>query len=207
MGVFRINSFDSLNKANFLSKIISQEVIDLAFRDIGLELDRELYVKHAQLWEENDLWISKLTLNFASTSDKLHTSHNSIKSSFVKSHITKKYFGGVVESKPNEIAMLKLLGRLQDQSPVTMFNPIHNYVNKELNKRAKDFTSKLDLSVYASTFNVNGSVYEGDIDKWIYPEENDYDLIFIGLQEIVVLNAGQMVNTDFEIRPNGKERF
>ena len=93
--------------------------------------------------------------------------------------------------------MLKLLGRLQDQSPVTMFNPIHNYVNKELNKRAKDFTSKLDLSVYASTFNVNGSVYEGDIDKWIYPEENDYDLIFIGLQEIVVLNAGQMVNTDF----------
>ena len=103
--------------------------------------------------------------------------------------------------------MLKLLGRLQDQSPVTMFNPIHNYVNKELNKRAKDFTSKLDLSVYASTFNVNGSVYEGDIDKWIYPEENDYDLIFIGLQEIVVLNAGQMVNTDFEIRPNGKERF
>ena len=185
MGVFRINSFDSLNKANFLSKIISQEVIDLAFRDIGLELDRELYVKHAQLWEENDLWISKLTLNFASTSDKLHTSHNSIKSSFVKSHITKKYFGGVVESKPNEIAMLKLLGRLQDQSPVTMFNPIHNYVNKELNKRAKDFTSKLDLSVYASTFNVNGSVYEGDIDKWIYPEENDYDLIFIGLQEIV----------------------
>ncbi|KAF6063921.1 Increased recombination centers protein 22-2 domain protein [Candida albicans] len=197
LGVFRINSFDSLNKANFLSKIISQEVIDLAFRDIGLELDRELYVKHAQLWEENDLWISKLTLNFASTSDKLHTSHNSIKSSFVKSHITKKYFGGVVESKPNEIAMLKLLGRLQDQSPVTMFNPIHNYVNKELNKRAKDFTSKLDLSVYASTFNVNGSVYEGDIDKWIYPEENDYDLIFIGLQEIVVLNAGQMVNTDF----------
>ena len=89
LGVFRINSFDSLNKANFLSKIISQEVIDLAFRDIGLELDRELYVKHAQLWEENDLWISKLTLNFASTSDKLHTSHNSIKSSFVKSHITK----------------------------------------------------------------------------------------------------------------------
>ena len=103
--------------------------------------------------------------------------------------------------------MLKLLGRLQDQSPVTMFNPIHNYVNKELNKRAKDFTSKLDLSVYASTFNVNGSVYEGDIDKWIYPEENDYDLIFIGLQEIVVLNAGQMVNTDFEIRPNGKKDF
>ena len=207
LGVFRINSFDSLNKANFLSKIISQEVIDLAFRDIGLELDRELYVKHAQLWEENDLWISKLTLNFASTSDKLHTSHNSIKSSFVKSHITKKYFGGVVESKPNEIAMLKLLGRLQDQSPVTMFNPIHNYVNKELNKRAKDFTSKLDLSVYASTFNVNGSVYEGDIDKWIYPEENDYDLIFIGLQEIVVLNAGQMVNTDFRNKTQWKERF
>ncbi|EMG49385.1 hypothetical protein G210_5854, partial [Candida maltosa Xu316] len=104
LGVFRINSFDSLSKANFLSKVISQEVISLAFRDIGIELDRDVFTQHAKLWEENDYCISKLTLNFASTTDKLHTSHKSLKSTLVKSNITKKYFGGVVESKPNEIA-------------------------------------------------------------------------------------------------------
>lgn len=199
LGVFRINSFDSLSKANFLSKVISQEVILLAFRDIGIELDRDLFIKHAKLWKENDICISKLTLNYVSTSDKLHKSNTTIKSALIKSNITKKYFGGVVESKPNEIAMLKLLGRMQDQSPVIIYNPLHNYINKELNKHAKEFTSKSDLNVFTSTFNVNGLVYEGDITKWIYPNDiqGEYDLIFIGLQEIVELNAGQMVNTDF----------
>ncbi|RCK55343.1 Phosphatidylinositol 4,5-bisphosphate 5-phosphatase INP51 [Candida viswanathii] len=199
LGVFRINSFDSLSKANFLSKVISQEVIQLAFRDIGIELDRDIFLKHARLWEENDICISKLTLNYVSTRDKLHKSNTTIKSALVKSNITKKYFGGVVESKPNEIAMLKLLGRMQDQSPVTIFNPLHNYVSKELNKHAKEFTSRTDLCVFTSTFNVNAEVYDGDITKWIYPNDvqGGYDLILIGLQEIVELNAGQMVNTDF----------
>lgn len=213
LGVFRINSFDSLSKANFLSKVISQEVIQLAFRDIGVDLDRDIFIKHAKLWEENDICISKLTLNYVSTSDKLHKSNKTIKSALVKSNLTKKYFGGVVESKPNEIAMLKLLGRMQDQSPVTIFNPLHNYVNKELNKHAKEFTSKTDLTVFASTFNVNGSVYEGDITKWIYPPEGgstgggEYDLIFIGLQEIVELNAGQMVNTDFRNKTQWEKKI
>ena len=102
---------------------------------------------------------------------------------------------------------------MQDQSPVTIFNPLHNYVNKELNKHAKEFTSKTDLTVFASTFNVNGSVYEGDITKWIYPPEGgstgggEYDLIFIGLQEIVELNAGQMVNTDFRNKTQWEKKI
>ncbi|CAI5758141.1 unnamed protein product [Candida verbasci] len=195
LGVFRINSFDSLSKANFLSKVISQEVIELAFKDIGIILHRDVKLKHAKLWEENDDCISKLTLSFVSTSDKLQSSKTS-KHKSVKNHITKKYLYSVVESKPKEIALMKLLGRLQDQTPISFHNPLHDYISKELNKHSKEFTSSMDISLFASTFNVNGTVYDGDIDNWIYPEDKTFDLIFIGLQEIVDLNAGQMVNTD-----------
>ena len=196
LGVFRINSFDSLNKANFLSKVISQEVIKLAFQDIGIDLERELYTKHAKLWEENDRQITKMVMNYVSYSDKLKTSTQSHASS-VKTHIKKNYLKGVVDTtKPNELALLKLLGRLQDQQAITLHNPLHDYVARELSSRQKEFTSQLQISVFASTFNVNGTVYEGDIDSWIYPTDVKHDLVFLGLQEIVELKPGQIVNTD-----------
>ncbi|KAI5966927.1 INP51 [Candida pseudojiufengensis] len=199
LGIFRINSFDSLSKANFLSKIISQEIIELAFGDIGIELERELYTKHAKLWQENDYVLTKLTLNFVSTTDKLQTSNVSHAAS-VKSHITKKYLNGVVDTtKPNELALLKLLGRLQDQTPINLHNPLHDYIAKELSKHKSQFTTQSELTVFASTFNLNGELYDGTIEDWIYPKGSRnkvYDLVFIGLQEIVELKPGQMINTD-----------
>ncbi|KAK6457252.1 inositol-1,4,5-triphosphate 5-phosphatase [Scheffersomyces xylosifermentans] len=201
LGVFRMNSFDSLNKANYISKIISQEVIELAFRDIGIALDIEVFIKHAKLWSENEDVLSKLTLNFISNSTKLQTSSATSTKSSVKSHLTKKYLSGVVDTKPNVSAMLKLLGRLQDQVSISLHNPIHDYVAKELSKRTKEYSSYKDISVFASTFNVNGTFYDGDLREWLFPTpkytiEKSYDLVFIGFQEIVELNASQMVNTD-----------
>ena len=198
LGVFRVNSFDSLRKANYISKIISQEVIELAFRDIGSTIDLDLYIKHAKLWSENEDILSKLTLNFVSTSSKLQSSSATSTKSTVKSHLTKKYLSGVVDTKPNEMAILKLLGRLQDQVSITLHNPIHDYVARELTKRTKEYSSYKNISVFSSTFNVNGTFNDGDINKWLFPSDADvdkaYDLVFIGMQEIVELNASQMVN-------------
>lgn len=202
LGVFRVNSFDNLDKANFLSKIISQEVIELAMRDMNFTLDNDLLLKHAKLWNENEEYLSKITLGFISSrTPKLQTS-NSLKSS-VKSHFTKKYF--VVESSPNDNAMLKLLGRMEDQMSIILRNPIHDYVQKELNLRSKEYSSYKDIIVYSSTFNVNGTCSEADIHEWIFPTskykvEKSYDLVFIGFQEIVELSAGQMVNTHSQNR-------
>lgn len=200
LGVFRVNSFDGLSKANFISKIICQEVIELAFRDIGLHVDHDLYYKHAKLWAENDEILGKITLNFVSTSSKLQSSSaTSIKSS-VKSHFTKKYLSSVVDPKPNETAMLKLLGRLQDQVGFTIHNPVHDFVTKEINKRSKEYRSSKDITVFSSTFNVNGATHDKSIKEWLFPSAHkatkSYDLVFVGFQEIVELSPGQMVNTD-----------
>ncbi|ODV82343.1 inositol-1,4,5-triphosphate 5-phosphatase [Suhomyces tanzawaensis NRRL Y-17324] len=201
LGIFRVNSFDNLSKANYISKIICQEVIELAFRDIKIRLNPDLLVKHAKLWSENEDYLCKITLNFiSSTWAPRATSKKSVKSAF-----TKKYLSGVVDSKPSELAMLKLLGRLQDQVTVTLHNPIHDYVQKALNQRSKEYSSYKDISLFASTFNVNGVCTDDDIKNWIFPKskykiEKSYDVVFVGFQEIVELSAGQMVNTQSDNR-------
>lgn len=202
LGVFRINSFDLLAKANFLSKTISQEVIVLALRDVGFtQVDHDLLVKHGRLWAANDEQLTKLTVNFVLNSTKLHKSSAATTKGTIKSHFTRKYLSGVViEPKPNEMAMLKLLGRLQDQVSVIIKNPMHDYVFKKLKKRAKEFSSFKDVSFFASTFNVNGHVEQDEkrVKDWLYPPDaaQAYDVVFIGLQEIVELSPGQMVNTN-----------
>ncbi|CAK7897573.1 phosphatidylinositol 4,5-bisphosphate 5-phosphatase Inp51p [[Candida] anglica] len=199
LGVFRVNSFDCLSKANFLSKIICQEVIQLALRDVGVEVDHDLLVKHGKLWATNDEIISKLTLNFVSNTTKLQRSSGATTKGSIKSHLTKKYLNSVVEPKPNEMAMLKLLGRLQDQVSITLKNPIHDYISSELKDRSKEFSSHKDISIFASTFNVNGCCTEDNVDGWLYPEIDpalSYDVVFIGFQEIVELTPGHMVNTN-----------
>lgn len=197
-GVFRIVSFDSLNKANFISNIISREVIGLAFRDIGVDVHLDLYEKHAALWLQNQECLSNITLNYVSHSSKMHKSSSSSKKGHVRSYFSKKYLSGVVDPKPSETALAKLLGRLQDQIDIVLKNPIQDFVQKELLTKSKLFSSLRDILIFSSTFNVNGLTFDGDIQDWLYPHDSrqTYDVVFIGFQEITELTAGKMVNTD-----------
>lgn len=202
LGVFRATSFASTSQANFISKIISQEVLELAFRDFGVDAEPDFLTKHASLWAENNHYINKIIDHFSSSSDKLKSSSSSTKKA-VKSHFTKMYLQGV-ETKPRETSMLKLLGRLQEQVSVTLHNPIHDYINRELKKRTAEYCSLKTISLFASTFNVNGHCYKDSIQDWLFPPQHEitksYDLVFIGIQEIVELTPGKMVNTDLTNR-------
>lgn len=192
LGVFRVISFDSLSKANFISKVIAQEVIEHAFNDVNIPVSTALLHEHANLWKENGEQLKFLTENYASHSAKLQSS-----SSLMKRQVQKK-LGVVSDSTPKESAILKLLGGLQDQVGVTLHNPIHDYVEYELKERKNEFSFYEDICLYASTFNVNGCKYPGDIRHWLFPVSSppkSYDLVFIGFQETVELTAGKMVNT------------
>lgn len=197
LGVFRVNSFDCLTKANFVSKVISQEVIDLALRDMGIQRNHDLQVRHSQLWAENDDTLRKLAVNFLSNTSKIQSSSSSKNS--LKHQMTRKYLNVVGEVKPSEIAMLKLLGRLQDQDGVRLYNPFHQYVGRELNKRAGEYSYQKDIRIFASTFNVNGTVSsDPTLKDWLFSSEDqvnqDYDLVCIGFEEIVELTPGKMIN-------------
>ncbi|PVH19066.1 hypothetical protein CXQ85_001361 [Candidozyma haemuli] len=180
LGIFRVNSFDCLAKANFISKLICQEVIDLAFRDMNIRADGQIRTQHAKLWKENDDVLKELTQNYLSTSTSIPTGRGAKRS--LKAQLTKKYLNVVGEVRPNEMAMRKLLGRLQDQEAVRIYNPLHQYISVEMKKRSSEYSYKKDIKVFASTFNVNG----------------DHDIIFIGLEEIVELTPGKMMNVRSE---------
>ncbi|KAK6205143.1 inositol-1,4,5-triphosphate 5-phosphatase [Scheffersomyces amazonensis] len=195
LAVFRINSFDSLTKANYISKVVSQELILSAFR---IPIGEDVVFKHAKLWANNDEQISKITEDYISTSNKLNTSRSMTTkaASSVKSQISKKYF---MDIKPTTSGMLKLLGKMEEQINISILNPIHDYVSKKLAKESQYYSSEGEISLFAATFNVNGINYEGDLKDWLYPsnvKDQDYNLVFVGFQEIVQLNASQMINTD-----------
>lgn len=197
LGVFRVNSFDCLAKANFISKVISQEVIELAFRDLDIHVDEQIRSQHAKLWKENDEVLKDLTHNYLST--LAYTPGEKSNKKSLKTQLAKKYLNVVGDIRPNEMAMRKLLGRLQTQENVKIYNPLHQYVSAELRKRSGEYSFKKDINIFASTFNVNGDLCKDEqVSQWIYPQglhgSKEYDIVFIGFEEIVELTPGKMMN-------------
>lgn len=193
LGAFRLNSFDCLAKVDFVAKIICQEVIELAFKDMGIKVTHELLKRHAHLWAENDEVLKYLASN--STQQALTSS---VKHS-MKQQITKKYLSVLRDPKSTESAMIKLLGRLQEQDGVVLFNPLHQYLSLELGKRANEYSFQKNIKIFASTFNVNGTVYDEDnLKDLIFPPRHQvdqkYDLVFLGFQEMIELTPGKMIS-------------
>lgn len=54
LGIFRINSLNSIEKPGLIEKVISKEVMDISLREMGLLLSSDLLVKHNLLWDENN---------------------------------------------------------------------------------------------------------------------------------------------------------
>lgn len=194
LGVFRINSFDSSNKANFVSKVISQEVIALAFQDMGYTTSNELFVLHALLWERNEEAMKRLAAIHYLSDLKSSKSKN-----FIKQHLPQKYLNAVRDPLATEGAIQKLLGRLQNQVVVKLYNPLHQHISMELEKRSNEFKFQRNIRLFTATFNVNGTVgTEDQLRDLLFPskyaDKLNYDLVFIGLQEIIELTPGKMIN-------------
>ncbi len=71
-------------------------------------------------------------------------------------------------------------------------------VEQELNTQRKQFSKAEELIISVHSWNVNGSKYmkEGlDLKDWLYPckEVQTPDIYFIGLEELVDLNATNIV--------------
>ncbi|PIS57463.1 hypothetical protein CJI97_000505 [Candidozyma auris] len=199
LGIFRVNSFDCLGKANFVSKMICQEVIELALRDMNVKVDENIRSVHAKLWKENDDVLKELTQNSLSTSSRTQSEH--INKGF-KASLTKKYHTVVGDVRSNETAMRKLLGRLHDQETVRLYNPLHQYISCQMMKRASEYSYKRDIKIFATTFNVNGCLCDAkSLKNWFFPpitSKETYDIVFIGFQEIVELTPGKMINSRSE---------
>lgn len=91
-------------------------------------------------------------------------------------------------------------------NPIKFFDPIHDFVSKEIEKKLNEYSYEKEISIFIGTFNVNGEIYNDDISSWILPNgddnENLNDLYIIGLEEVVELTTSKMLITD-----NSKRNF
>nr|OQO16290.1 hypothetical protein B0A51_17157 [Rachicladosporium sp. CCFEE 5018] len=213
-GIFRTNCLDCLDRTNLVQTIISQIALDTFLRQ---HEDRpptsDFWARHGILWADCGDALSKI---YAGT--------GALKSSFTR-HGKMSLAGAVAdlrksaqrlyinnfEDKGRQNTIDMLLGRLMGQMPVHLYDPINDYVTAELERRQTEFTEPKSISIWVGTFNLNGKTngIHDDLSSWLCPEVDEKlqlpEIVAVAFQEIVELNAQQIVQTDMYRRHQWEE--
>lgn len=203
-GVFRTNCLDCLDRTNLVQTILSSMALELFLSQQGAALSTEVQMRHSTLWADNGDSLSKI---YAGT--------GALKSSFTR-HGKMSLAGALADArktatrlyvnnfsdKARQKTIELLLGRLTNQVPVRLYDPLNDMVSQELSQRASEYSFARSIRVWAGTFNVNGSDLGPDVDlaPWLFPvldQQGDEPTIFaVGFQEIVALSPQQIMSTD-----------
>ena len=136
-GVFRTNCLDCLDRTNLIQTILSQMALECFLGHHSERATSDFWVRHSSLWADNGDALSKI---YAGT--------GALKSSFTR-HGKMSLAGAIADARKSATRMYinnfadkgrqntidMLLGRLIDQSPVQLYDPITDYVNAELKRR------------------------------------------------------------------------
>ena len=203
-GIFRTNCLDCLDRTNLIQTILSQMALELFLQHQKEHPTADFWVRHSSLWADNGDALSKI---YAGT--------GALKSSFTR-HGKMSLAGAIADARKSATRMYInnfadkgrqntidiLLGRLVDQSPVYLYDPIADYVNVELKRRANEYSTADVVHIWAGTFNLNGrgGGVKEDLSAWLWPEVNRTQhgpgIVAVGFQEIVELSPQQIMSTD-----------
>ena len=206
-GVFRTNCLDCLDRTNLIQQFISRYTFILFLEDFNLIKPKlpmieeyDWYQKHNNIWADHGDAVSQI-----------YTGTNALKSSF--SRKGKMSFAGALSDATKSVSRMyinnfmdknkqmnidALLGRLPHQHAVELYDPINDYVNESLRKQEASFTTSSSIKILCGTFNVNGLTKTADLSAWLYPIGERYlpDIVVLGLQEVIELNASSILNVD-----------
>ncbi|KAK6454179.1 inositol-1,4,5-triphosphate 5-phosphatase [Scheffersomyces xylosifermentans] len=213
-GIFRTNCLDCLDRTNLIQQVLCQNVLDHILKNQSASYgnsyrDRyameDIIVRHNSLWADNGDAISQI-----------YTGTNALKSSFSRSgkmniagalsdvtkSVSRMYQNTFVDGK-KQYTMDLLLGKEARSRYVKIFDPINDYVNEQLKNQSNVFTTWNDITVFVGTYNLNALEPDSDqidLTSWLFPPENMEsefpDIFAIGLQELIELNAGSILNAD-----------
>ncbi|KAB8337207.1 hypothetical protein FH972_021509 [Carpinus fangiana] len=215
-GVFRTNCLDCLDRTNLVQTIISQLAVEAFLDHRGERISAELLARHNSLWADNGDALSKI---YAGT--------GALKSSFTRSgkmslagaladarKSAQRLYINNFADKGRQVTIDTLLGRLVGQTPVYLFDPINDYVTGELARRASEYSSTTEISIWCGTLNLNGRTngLNTDLSPWLFPSPSPtttsagaasslnsdgfHDIFAVGFQEIVELSPGQIMSTN-----------
>ncbi|PYH97010.1 DNase I-like protein [Aspergillus ellipticus CBS 707.79] len=203
-GVFRTNCLDCLDRTNLVQTIISSMALESFFAHLGGGLNPDFQLRHSTLWADNGDALSKI---YAGT--------GALKSSFTR-HGKMSIAGAIADArktatriyvnnfsdKARQHTIDHLLGRLTDQVPVELYDPINDSVTEELGQRSSEYSFTKPVKIWTGTFNVNGRHHGPDVDlrPWLFSNFNHQDedpsIYAVGFQEIVELSPQQIMSTD-----------
>ncbi|KAL8936898.1 MAG: hypothetical protein Q9211_003961 [Gyalolechia sp. 1 TL-2023] len=209
-GAFRTNCLDCLDRTNLVQTIISQMAIELFLSHRSERATADFWMRHSSLWADNGDALSKI---YAGT--------GALKSSFTR-HGKMSLAGAIADARKSATRMYinnfadKAIrgtgfkrqsssmpqGRLVDQHPVHLYDPIKDYVISELRERLHEYSTSEMISIWAGTFNLNGkgSGVKEDLSAWLRPpvasQRRDPEIIAVGFQEIIELSPQQIMSTD-----------
>ncbi|EDO16233.1 hypothetical protein Kpol_505p10 [Vanderwaltozyma polyspora DSM 70294] len=206
-GVFRTNCLDCLDRTNVAQQVISY----YSFRSF---LEAFRLINPTENIDDSE-FITKLNILWADNGDQIsqiYTGTNALKSSF--SRKGKMSFAGLLSDATKSVSRIYvntfvdngkqqsidfLLGRLPNQKPVEMFDPMSQYIQKKLELKEMSYTSTDKMQVLAGTFNVNASTDDSNLSCWLYPIGNKFvpDVVILGFQEVIELSATSIMNADY----------
>ncbi|CAE6454924.1 unnamed protein product [Rhizoctonia solani] len=221
VGVFRTNCLDCLDRTNFIQDIISKLNLEHYLRNVRREwlTSGPLWSFHRELWAENGDALSRIyagtgALNTSFTRTGKRT-FAGLLADATKS-VARSYINNF-QDKGKQAAIDLLLGNMNTQRQVTIFDPIHDSVRAALAQRLPEYSSPHKCQIFVGTWNLNGKVMriyslllchtepspQPPVDKllpWLFPraDSTEPDLFVLGFQEIVPLTAQQIVQTDPE---------
>ncbi|KAG0141200.1 hypothetical protein CROQUDRAFT_52064 [Cronartium quercuum f. sp. fusiforme G11] len=211
-GVFRTNCLDCLDRTNVIQDMLSRMAVESFLAAIYPHLLRSDYLWncHRTLWADNGDALSKIyagtgALNTSFTRGGKQT-FSGILSNASKS-VGRMYNSNFVD-KSKQANIDLLLGNLNRQKPVKVFDPINDTVKSLLYTRQSEYSSALPISIWVGTYNLNGRMPPAsnheDLTKWLWPSANvEPDIMVVAFQEIVKLSPQQIMVTD----PEKKRRW
>ncbi|SMN18591.1 similar to Saccharomyces cerevisiae YOR109W INP53 Polyphosphatidylinositol phosphatase, dephosphorylates multiple phosphatidylinositols [Maudiozyma saulgeensis] len=205
-GIFRTNCLDCLDRTNLVQQLMSYELFKTFLHDVELITPRanvdesDFIKKHNALWADQGDQISQI-----------YTGTNALKSSY--SRKGKMSFSGALSDAKKSVSRMyinnfmdkgkqqnidALLGRLPNQKPVRLYDPIGDYINEELSKMSDQYTTTSNMNLLIGTYNVNGMSKRADLSKWLFPIGDKFkpDIVVLGLQEVIEMSASAILNAD-----------
>jgi len=205
-GVFRTNCLDCLDRTNLVQQLMSYELFKTFLHDVELITPRanvdesDFIKKHNALWADQGDQISQI-----------YTGTNALKSSYsrkgkmslsgalsdAKKSVSRMYINNFMD-KGKQQNIDALLGRLPNQRPVRLYDPIGDYINEELSKMSDQYTATSNMNLLIGTYNVNGMSKRADLSKWLFPIGDKFkpDIVVLGLQEVIEMSASAILNAD-----------
>ena len=199
-GVFRVNCLDCLDRTNLVQGMLSQMAIELFLQHRSERSSSDFWMRHSTLWADNGDALSKIYAGTGALKSSF-TRHGKMSLAGALADARKsatRLYVNHFEDKHRQNVVDVLLGKLQNQTSVDLFDPVNDWVVAELAKRRLEFEKRDEVKVFVGTYNLNGKSTgsKADLSDWLHARGELDDVVVVGFQEIVELSPQQIMSTD-----------